>query len=213
MNRSLRRNSKSMLPWLALATALAAGCASIPDTTRYNPPPQGSTWTNAIRTTGSYGNDTRQATTTMGTELWQGRQRLAYRGSPVTVIADDGGCWITWLNGTTPVFTWDPPICSNRPFVVGDVHSKKIRVTVHQTKQTVDLDARWKIEAYEEVRVPAGTFNAFKISYVDNVGNERIDWGVPELGITVKSSIKRTAAHRQGAGTQESELVSHTIKR
>ena len=75
------------------------------------------------------------------------------------------------------------------------------------------MDARWTIEAYEAVEVPAGRFLAFRTRYTDNVGNDNLDWVSPELGIFVKSRRTRDAKNPQGPGTFESELVSHTIRR
>ena len=61
--------------------------------------------------------------------------------------------------------------------------------------------------------MPAGTFKAFKIAYSDTTGTEDTSWFSFELGIWVKQSIKRAANSPIGAGTQEAELVSQTIRK
>lgn len=205
--------NRQLLTAVVLGVLVPAGCATVPNTDRYVAPPQGSTWTNAVQTSGSFGSGNRQAKTTMGMQTWQGRSLLAFQSDPFTVIAEQDGCWVAQLRGTTPLFSWDPPICANRPFIVGETSTKKFHVMVHETKQSIDIEGRWKVEAYEEINVPAGRFAAFKITYSDNVGNERTDWSSPELGVFVKSSVRRNTQHRLGAGTIESELVSHTITR
>ena len=82
---------------------------------------------------------------------------------------------------------------------------------IHPAKRTIALESSWKVEAYEEVSVPAGTFGAFRISYSDNNGTDRVDWYSPDLGVFVKSNVKRSAKHPSGPGSVESMLVSQTI--
>jgi hypothetical protein len=179
---------------------------------RPNPPPQGATWTQTVSASGSFGSGSRRATTTMGMAPWEGRSMQAMVGQPATTIVDSNGCWVAVSIGGKPSFSWDPPICYRYPIAVGNSWSEKRRLTNHQAKRSVDLESRWNVEAYEEVTVPAGKFAAFRITYADNNGNERVDWFSPKLGLFVKSMVKRTTAHPAGPGTTDSELVSHTIR-
>lgn len=197
-----------------LLGALAlGGCSTLPDTSSYRPPPQGATWTNNVRLTGSYGAGERQVTSTMGTHRWQGRDVTAVKTPTGGVLIEIDGGWIAQLAGDEPVLTWDPPISFNRPLVVGDRYSKKMKATNHRTKRTVEFEGTWTVEAYEVVNVPAGRFLAYRVAYTDTTGTSRLDWLEPGLNIFVKSSVKRMAQNPNGAGTFDSEVVSHTISR
>ena len=110
-----------------------------------------------------------------------------------------------------PILTYDPPIGFDFPLEVGKTWTKSYQVTVHATKQTIPVDGTWKVESYEDVTLPAGTFKVFKVSYSDTVGNENVQWFNPALGVFVKQSLKRTAKSPSGPGTRESELISQTI--
>ena len=95
--------------------------------------------------------------------------------------------------------------------MVGKAWTKNYRLTVHAKNQTITFDTTWKVEAYEDVTVPAGTFKVFKITYSDTLGQENIYWFNAELGIWPKAILTRTAKHASGPGRRESELVSYTI--
>lgn len=196
-----------------MSATVVTGCATAPTLEKYSMPPQGATWTSAVQLSGSFGSGSHQATTTMGMASWEGRNIPAMQGQPVTTFVDGNGCWVAQAAGGKPMFSWDPPICYRYPISVGNTWSDGRRLTLHQAKRTMNIESRWNVEAYEEIAVPAGKFSAFRITYADNNGVERVDWFSPELGIHVKSIVKRTAANANGPGAFESELVSHTIRR
>jgi len=192
---------------------LVAACATAPTMERPNVPPQGAAWTSAVKVSGSFGSGSRNASTTMGMAAWEGRNMLAMKGQPATIFVDGNGCWVAQSIGGKPQVSWDPPICYQYPISVGNSWSDARRMTLHQAKRTIEVKSKWNVEAYEEVNVPAGTISAFRVTYSDSTGTERVDWFSPELGLFVKSSVKRTSASPNGPGTFESELVSHTIRR
>lgn len=208
------RTAKSTLLLGTSAIALVvAGCATAPTLAKYPMPPQGATWTSAVTLSGSFGSGSRQSKTTMGMASWEGRNMTAFQGEPITTFVDSNGCWIAQAAGGKPMFSWNPPICHRYPISVGNAWSDARQLTMHQAKRTMNVESSWRVEAYEEITVPAGKFPAFRIAYSDNNGTERLDWLNPELGLFVKSSVKRTAKNPNGPGSVESELVSHTIRR
>jgi hypothetical protein len=85
-------------------------------------------------------------------------------------------------------------------------------MTVIAKNQVFPFDATYKIEAYEDVTVPAGTFKAFKISF-SSMGSQDLYWFVPEFGIFAKQSLRRTDKSGYGPGTREVELVFQSIKK
>lgn len=206
-------NLKLQVASAGLAVALASGgCALMaPKAERYVAPPVGATWVNARRDTGSYGSASVQVAVKRGERMWQGKQVITFEGPELTTLANPNGDWVSQVRGDTPVLTFDPPAGWDWPLEVGKTWTGKYRVTIHATKQTIPYEVSQKVEAYEDVTVPAGRFKAFRISYSDTLGNENVQWFSPELGIFVKMRLTRTAKHRAGAGTSETELVSQTI--
>jgi len=82
---------------------------------------------------------------------------------------------------------------------------------LYATRQTFKFESTWKVDAYEDLTVPAGTFKAFKISMSTNSEQENTYWFVPQLGINAKQIWRREAKSRFGPGTRELELVSQNI--
>jgi hypothetical protein len=207
--------SETTMALLAAAGSvlLVSSCATAPTMSGPAIPPQGATWTSAVTTTGSFGAGDRAATTTMGMGSWKGQTMKAFRGQRGTTFVNSNGCWVGMAAGGKPIFSWNPPICYRYPLAVGDAWTDKRRMTIHQTKRTVNIESSWNVESYDEVTVPAGTFGAYRITYSDNNGTERVDWFSPQLGIWVKSNVTRTAKHPRGPGSSKSVLVAQTIKK
>lgn len=198
---------------VVFALALAAGCAMFgpPTAERYVPPPVGTTWERSQVDTGSFGSGASKLVSRRGESTWQGERVLTFEGTAggLNVFAKQDGSWIGLFKGATPAITFDPPQNWQYPLEVGKSWTREQRVTFHPTNRTVAFGLTQKVEAYERVTVPAGTYNAFKVSSVSSLGEESQIWFSPELGIFVKQSQTRSAKHPQGAGTREVELVSY----
>jgi hypothetical protein len=198
---------------LALALALG-GCATVPKAERYVAPPPGSTYTGSQSNTGSYGSGTSQITTKVAERVWEGKRMTAFVTPAGVMLCNADGQWPAFLGpDDKPIMSWDPPIGFEWPLEVGKTWTKSYRVTIHASKQTIPFDSTWKVESYEEVTVPAGTFKVFKVSYSDTTGSETVQWMSPELGIFVKRMETRTTKHPAGPGTRESQLVTQPIKK
>jgi hypothetical protein len=90
---------------LSLAAALAvAGCAQMQQQPVFHAP--GTTWVNAVRNTGSYGNvNAEQTIRAAGERMWQGRKVYVNenRTTGISFIRDrDTGRWIANARGDTP---------------------------------------------------------------------------------------------------------------
>jgi hypothetical protein len=197
---------------LALAL-VSVGCAMMTlKAERYVAPLPGTTYTMARSDTGSYGSGNSQITSKVIERMWEGKRVTAIVSQAGALLLNSDGCWPAFLApDDKPIVSYEPPIGYEWPLEVGKTWTKSYRVTMHATKQTIALDSTWKDEAYEDVTVPAGTFEAFKVSYSDTVGSETVQWSSPELGIFVKRMERRTNKHASGPGTRESQLVSYTI--
>ena len=209
-----RSNVRLHFATASLAVALAsAGCAMMtPKAEHYATPPVGSTWTSTSHNTGSYGSETTHASSKVSERMWEG-QRVALMQSAegAVIVNPDGTNPATFTPNGELFMTYDPPIGYAFPLVVGKSWTSSHKITMHKTDKIIPLNVTWKIEAYEEVTVPAGTFKAFKISWSDGSGNETTRWFVPELGVNVKQILTRTAKSANGPGTREIEFDSLTI--
>lgn len=108
---------------------------------------------------------------------------------------------------TTTVF--DPPLGYQWPLQVGKAWTSKHTMTMPATGRGVTLEVNWKVEAQEDVTVPAGTFKAFKVVTNNNFGEVETRWVAPATGVVLaKRLVSRPASHPQGAGELEAVLLS-----
>ena len=209
----IMRSVNLYLAIAALALALVVGgCATTPKMERFTPPPLGSTFTFSRTNMGSFGSGTERATWTAAERVWEGKRMTAIVTPTGASLLNAEGAFVAILGpNDTPILSFDPAMGYDYPLAVDKTWTKSCRMTVHAAQRTVPLDNTFKIEAYEEVTVPAGKFKAFKLIYFNTVGEEFISWLIPELGQSVKRVQKRTAKYPAGPGTREEELISYTI--
>jgi hypothetical protein len=200
---------------LATIAALLGACAAAgPRLEAWKAPPLGATWEMAQRNTGSFGKDTQYSVTRRDT-TWQGAPAVALVNSAgVSIISEpQSGRWITVLGpGDKPLLTFDPPIGWQYPIQVGKNWTKHHRMILHSTGSTVEFDVSCRVEDFEAVTVRAGTFDAFRIHCTTTTGSDEMYWTSPELGRFVKTRLVRDGKSPFGPGTQEMELVSHTLR-
>jgi len=209
-----------VLAGTAIAATLLAACATTPPKVEaYKAMPMGSTWTYSQHNSGSYaaqlGGSELKVQGTVGERTWEGRKVLAFSGSQGTIVTEPepSGLWLAILGpGDKPFVRWDPPLGYEWPVEVGRTWTKNHRLTL-VTGQTVPIDVSCKVQSYEDVVVPAGTFPAFKVACSFSTGLEEITWFSPEFGIFVKTSDIRGANFRDGPGTQQQELFSLNVKK
>ena len=80
---------------------------------------------------------------------------------------------------------------------------------MHANNRTLDLSYQWKVESWGDVTVPAGTFKAYKVVSTNQLGETETRWVSPSNHLSmVKRHVERTAAHPQGAGVLDAELLS-----
>lgn len=111
------------------------------------------------------------------------------------------------------MLSWDPPLGWEYPLTVGKTWTTAYRMTVHAKNVTIPYELSCKVENYGDVTVAAGTYKAFKIVCTSTIGNEEIFWTSPDLGVFLKAKLTRTAKSPFGPGTQESELITQSIRR
>jgi hypothetical protein len=195
-----------------VAALLAAGCASAPPRAeRYIPPPVGATWSYQVTNTGSFGTASKVTLPLrMGEASFEG-STVARTESPTgaTLQSRQTGGVIALVGpqGRTAM-RYDPPLGYDWPLEVGKTWTQDLKLSVGSASP-VPMKAQWKVEAYEDVTVPAGTFKAWRVSFTDNFGYKQTNWSVAEFGVVAKRVNERAASHPQGgAGTQVMELLT-----
>lgn len=130
-------------------------------------------------------------------------------GGGATLLNDAVGLFMVLGPGDRQVMRYDPPLGYDFPLEVGKTWTQDITLTVGGTTKT-PMKAQWKVEAYEDVTVPAGTFKAWRVVFTDNFGFKQTTWSMPEtVGTYAKRVNERPATHPQGgAGTQVIELLT-----
>lgn len=194
-----------------MAAALGiTGCTFLgPRAERWTPPPAGASWEIAQRNTGSYGKDA-HVRVTRGEAIWQGAPVITFVSSQgTTTLAAPNGHWIAVVgrDGKT-LMSWDPPLGFEYPMTVGKSWVSPFRMTLGASGKTVAYDLACKIESHEKVTVKAGTFDAFKVVCSTSIGNEETYWTHPDMGVFIKTRLRRTDKSPFGPGTQDAELVA-----
>jgi hypothetical protein len=197
---------------IAAGAALVAGCASgPPKAERYVAPPVGANWKVQVSSTGSFGTANKvEQQVSMRDVVVEGKPYHRFdAGGGATLLNDSVGLFMVLGPGDRPLMRYDPPLGYQFPLEVGKTWTQDIALTVGGTTKT-PMKAQWKVEAYEDVTVPAGTFKAWRVSFTDNFGFKQTTWSLPEtVGTYAKRVNERPATHPQGgAGTQVIELLT-----
>ncbi len=143
---------------------------------------------------------------------WEGKPVLAAKarsgGGNLFDRATHGMLAVTGPDGS-PVTTFDPPVDYQWPVAVGKTWTSSHTVTQLPSGRQSRLEIQWKVEAYEDVTVPAGTFKAYRITWSNQLGEVETRWFSPSAGLsTIKRQVQRPASHPQGAGVLEGQLLS-----
>ena len=210
--RTLPATHPLRLTILACCAALVAGCASTPPKAeRYIAPPVGASWKVQVSSTGSFGNANKlEQQVSMRDVVVDGKPYHRFdAGGGANLLNDSVGVFMVLGPGDRPLMRYDPPLGYEFPLEVGKTWTQDIALTVGGTTK-VPMKAQWKVEAYEDVTVPAGTFKAWRVSFTDNFGFKQTTWSLPEtVGTYAKRVSERPATHPQGgAGTQVIELLT-----
>ena len=209
-----RSTIRRTLALAALAAALAAaGCAGTPSPT-YSHPAWGSTFVYRVTSTGSFGSGTTEVPMRVEETTFEGRRAMRLVAPAGTTINDpDTAATIAVTNPEGRVMMrYDPPLGQPWPLAVGKTATQDIRLTYGPTPN-IPMKADWKVEGVEDVAVPAGTFRAWRVSFVDSFGFRQTNWSVPDrLGLFAKRESMRPAGHPQGEGTQVMELLRAPVR-
>lgn len=151
--------------------------------------------------------------------VWNGRTVFA-------IVSDDGSgelsdpetcaTMATLEKGGRIGYTYDPPIGYAWPLEVGKTWTLAYRLSrTHPFNESIPIKLDFRVEAYEDVVVPAGAFKAFKVVSNGSLGGGSQTWVVPALGLCGEHALKRIderpASHWLGDGHRESIMVSRVV--
>jgi len=206
---------------ISVATASAvgaltlAGCASnVPRAERYVPPAIGASWSYRITSTGSFGSGSADVPFRVSQTEWQGRRLLRFENPNGATLQDDRVGVVAVLDRSgRAVMSYEPALTYRWPLEVGSSWTQELVIRVTSGSgavQDLPMKTNWRVEAYEDVTVPAGTFKAWRVVMEDNFGFRQTTWSVPEtMGVFARRLSERGPNHPQGgAGTQLMELLS-----
>lgn len=214
MLASIKRATASAC--LLLAGWALSGCATTPaDPGVWVSSATGTVTTFSRRASGSLGGGEMQVVWTIGPErAWEGRQVVPHISPQAGTSLYDAAtrAYVAQLNPAgQPVLSFEPPIGLPSPLVVGSAWSSKHTLTNHARQVKMTYEVAFKVEALEDVSVPAGRFKAFRVVATDIFGEVDTRWWVPaQGGMLVKRTVDRPATHPQGAGHLDGELLSRT---
>ena len=104
--------------------------------------------------------------------------------------------------------TFSSPIWVGKSWTTNFTAHDRIRGFSHSPVQV-----NWKVESFEDVTVPAGTFKAFRLQSSVPVGNAfSILWYAPEINLIVKRIDERTSRHPLGSDkrtTETTEIIEY----
>jgi hypothetical protein len=98
------------------------------------------------------------------------------------------------------------------PMEVGRKWLASFKFENHKQGKSWDpVETHWEVVAFEEITVPAGSYNAFVLQSKPgpNNGTKVRTWFVPVLGIAVRREVERTSSHYLGATRTVTELTSY----
>ena len=211
MTSNLNSTLKAVSAGLAVALTVGACAVMEPKAESYVAPPIGSRWVIATHNTGSYGAGDTTTALQRGERIWEGEKLVSIAFPGGAVLARPDGAWVAMVGRRRTMLSWNPPVNWDYPLEVGKTWTKSSSMTIHAAKRTIPYTYTGKVEAYEDVTVPAGTFKAFRVRATNTLGDDDTNWFSPKLGIIVKRHRVRTVKHARGPGTRDVELASQDI--
>ena len=210
MNSRLLRLSASVLASGLLAVACATGPV---DTGAMVSLPDGTQTIYQRKSTGSYGTFEGAVPWMQQAREWQGRKVVANTSAQFGATYFDAathGMVASFNAAGQQTYAYDPPVGFQFPLAVGKAWVGEHQMTVvARGNQLTPMKVSYKVEALEDVTVPAGTFKAYKVVFSDSFGETTTQWTAPHLGLaTVKRISERSTSHPLGAGRLVGELAS-----
>jgi hypothetical protein len=203
-----------------VAALLLAGCAGIVAT---EPPPDAMKFDAAVPAVGikAVYRITDHQTRGAREETWTVVE-ASYEKRPVFGISDGvdlrvydkrTGNWIATVRDGKERFSVSPdsgtfswPLWVGKSWLATFAYYDRVR-----GRSWSPVDTWWKVTAYEDVTVPAGTFKALRLESSPGTNNATQEtlWYAPDARLVVKRIYERTSGHYLGYGKFTTELVRY----
>lgn len=204
-----------------LACVIAIGCpAWMPatlaqtDPGAWVPAPEGTVTVFQRTSNGSYGNFEGEVKWTLDVREWNGRPLLAAVSERHGITLHDPlthGVKVLLTSTGQPTTSFNPELRHEWPLAVGKSWISVHEMTDYRAAAIRSLTMTFKVEAYEDVTVPAGTFKAYRVMQASSFGEVERNWVVPSRGLaTVKRIADRPSMHPLGAGHLEAVMLSRS---
>jgi hypothetical protein len=216
MNPRRTALSAALLALTGFTLLTVSGCAAPPPVAeRMVMSPMGTVLTYHRKSSGSLGTYDGKVVWTHAPATWQGKQMISVGAPQAGVALHDPvsfGLAVMLTPDSKPFMAFDPPMDYAWPLKVGQTWSTQYAVTLYPSGAKVPMTRDFKVEAFEDVTVPAGTFKAWKLSWKDSTGETETRWISPAQGVaTVKRHVERPVTHAQGPGVLDAELLSRVL--
>lgn len=199
----------------AAAALLASGCASAPPLGEFQFQPDGTVIQYHRVSSGSYGQADGPVVWTQSRDTWMGKPvvKATSNNAGINLVDPANRRLIATLtNAGQPMLSFDPPLSYAWPLEVGKAWTAQHTMTLHAAKGQVPMTVSYRVEALEDVTVPAGTFKTFRVVASDSFGEVQRVWTAPYMALgTVKRILDRPASHPSGAGHLEGVLTTRTL--
>ena len=191
--------------------AFAPAAMAQTDPGTWVPAPEGTVTVFQRKSSGSYGSFEGEVKWTLGQREWNGRTLVAATSERHGTTLHDPlthGVKVLLYSAGRPLTSFNPEIRHDWPLAVGKSWISVHEMTDYRAAQIRSLTMTFKVEAYEDVIVPAGTFKAFRVVQASSFGEVERNWVVPSRGLaTVKRVSTRSALHQLVAGQLEAVLL------
>lgn len=156
---------------------------------------------------GSFGNGVAKLPVRVEALTFEGRPAQSFANPGLSTVLTPQAGLIAVLDATgRVVMRYDPPLGMRWPLELGKTWTERHVLTLGSGAKA-PMTTTWAVEAYEKVTVPAGTFDAWRVTMTDSFGFRQTTWSVPSrMGMYAKRVSERPAGHPQGAGVQTLEL-------
>ncbi|MBL8325016.1 MAG: hypothetical protein JNJ89_08650 [Rubrivivax sp.] len=215
--RTSHLTSLASLPSLLVAIGCAAwmpAALAQADPGVFVSPPEGTVTVYHRKSEGSYGKYDGPVKWTHGQREWNGRKLVSFSSDFASQLMDPKthGAVVQFNAAGQPTMSFSPELKLEWPLAAGKAWTSTHQLTTYQPPGVLSLTMTFKVEVYEDVTVPAGTYKAFKVVQTSSFGEVDQNWVVPSLGLaTVKRISDRPASHPLGAGHIEGVLLSRTV--
>lgn len=175
-------------------------------------PAQGTKW--RTHATGTDGSDTTYTLTALGDDTHEGKPVFKVSdGVDIYVFDKATHSWIANLRDGKERFSASPHDGSGSTelWVGKSWMASYTYYDRERGRSFSNVTYWWKVTAFKDATVPAGTFKAFKIEG-SNPYSSFVTWYAPDLGVTVKRIYERNAGNYLGYGKFTTELIEFPAK-